>query len=107
MQICSHTSVSQLVLIISTHCTEVVSACVRELCGRDQLAHISSLHQRLGHLYEQLRLTSDVIFGAVQHVGCVDELVTRTSNSQLRLRVPQNYFTPESPTCQGINSKQC
>ena len=37
-----------------------------------------------------------MILGAVQHVGSVDELVTRTSNSQLRLGVSQNNFTPES-----------
>lgn len=38
-----------------------------------------------------------MIFGAVQHVSGVNELVTRTSNSQLRLGVAQNDFTSENP----------
>lgn len=48
-----------------------------------------------------------MIFGAVQHVGSVDELVSCTSHSQLRLGVAQNYFTPENagkPTRMSVNT---
>lgn len=42
-----------------------------------------------------------MVLGAVQHVGGVDELVTRASDPQLRLRVAQNGFTPENPTSES------
>lgn len=50
-----------------------------------------------------LWLTSDVIFGTVQHVSSVNELITGASNSQLRLRVAQNDFTPENITGVKMN----
>lgn len=39
-------------------------------------------------------LTADVVLCTVQHVGCVDELVACTADTELCLGVTQNYFTP-------------
>lgn len=46
-----------------------------------------------------------MIFGTVQHVSGVNELVTRTSNSQLRLGVAQNDFSSENPAETHISYK--
>lgn len=41
-------------------------------------------------------LTPDMVLGTVEHIGCMDELVPRTSNSQLSLCVAKNDFTPKT-----------
>lgn len=41
-------------------------------------------------------LTPDMVLSTIQHISCMDELVPRTSNSQLCLGVAKNDFTPKT-----------
>lgn len=47
-----------------------------------------------GEWVASIQLTSDMVLCAVQHVGCVDELIARSSYPQFSLRVPQHDLPP-------------
>lgn len=47
-----------------------------------------------GERVASIQLTSDMVLCTVQHVGCVDELIARSSYPQFSLRVPQHDLPP-------------
>lgn len=42
----------------------------------------------------EIELTSDMVLCTVQHIGCMDELITGPSYPQFSLCVPQHYLPP-------------